>query len=468
MLNSASLTSGVHRAIILKLPQAASPQLWESAFKYAQPLERTVTSSLDDLLSMLAKGNVDSYAELAEPTHPGQLETMAELDRLGLKWVVVNLSHSLLSSPVSGNLHITSHFNARRSYLPPYHEGLDFRAALGSTVRNSLGGIVTKVRETDPGGYGKYVRIESRVNETIYIIWYAHLSQVSVRTGEQVPTGKIIGFAGHSGNATGSHLHVTVQKLPGGLNGYIVPSVVDPGPLFGLPATTLPGPPASNASKRDLLPYLKGDGRIYEVQHMGGGNSPGPTETFQTQTQGSDIFYQVKNHQYEKFRVDTQFIWRGLDTSPGPAPEYAERPGQNRFYIQRDPGSDFARWCPRRMAEGELFVGQPHHVQFYYKEDCQLSSANSGPASNRIKFIKHHSNSTKAWNGIILNDLIELTTDRWPLERYWYARNYGLVAWSYEELDTAGNIVIKASSAISEIHQNRPPNDRENIPCLDN
>lgn len=236
--------------------------------------------------------------------------------------------------------------------------------------------------------------------------------------------------------ADGGERLVFATKLPGG----DVFAVSDPA------AAPSPPPPASSAI--DLLPYLRGDGRMYEVRH-----SNGSTETFQSQIGENGRFYQVKNSQWEEFVADDQFIWRGVDISPGPAPSYAERPGAMRYYIQYEYGDHKARWCKRRMEIGETFAGGGHRVQFYYKDSCKTSEANSGPATNVVTLAAHHDQAT--WHGITISDVVELKTNTG--ETMWYGRNFGLVAWR----NSAGG-----QSAVVELLQGRPSPKREQIGCL--
>ena len=75
-------------------------------------------------------------------------------------------------------------------------------------------------------GYGNYVVLEHGIFECLY----GHLDQITVRTGDAVSAGTIVGISGNTGKSTGPHLHIRIRK--GGksvdpnvfvdyLNGYI-------------------------------------------------------------------------------------------------------------------------------------------------------------------------------------------------------------------------------------------------------
>jgi len=120
------------------------------------------------------------------------------------------------------NVYITQKFGytdfakTSKIYSRDFHNGVDFRAAVGTKVKASLSGTVEAVGNTDsvcPGAsYGKWVFI--RHNNGLATI-YAHLSLIKVSAGNEVQTGDVIGYSGSTGFSTGPHLHFTVYASQG-------------------------------------------------------------------------------------------------------------------------------------------------------------------------------------------------------------------------------------------------------------
>ena len=113
--------------------------------------------------------------------------------------------------PVAGT--ITSQFGHRVDPITgevSSHTGTDIACAEGTPILAAADGVVTVANGLDSwgGSYGYYIQIDHGGGlETLY----AHCSSICVTTGQQVQAGQVIGYVGHTGRATGSHLHLEVH-----------------------------------------------------------------------------------------------------------------------------------------------------------------------------------------------------------------------------------------------------------------
>ena len=113
--------------------------------------------------------------------------------------------------PVAGT--ITSQFGHRVDPIigeVSSHTGTDIACAEGTPILAAADGVVTVANGLDSwgGSYGYYIQIDHGSGlETLY----AHCSSICVTTGQQVQAGQVIGYVGHTGRATGSHLHLEVH-----------------------------------------------------------------------------------------------------------------------------------------------------------------------------------------------------------------------------------------------------------------
>ena len=106
---------------------------------------------------------------------------------------------------------ITSGFGMRNdpfgSGVKSNHGGTDIYAPEGSKIYASNNGTVVKA-EKDVS-YGNYIMIDH--GGGIYTI-YAHCSKLLVKEGTYVTKGTLIAEVGHTGHATGNHLHFEVRE----------------------------------------------------------------------------------------------------------------------------------------------------------------------------------------------------------------------------------------------------------------
>ena len=113
--------------------------------------------------------------------------------------------------PVAGT--ITSQFGHRVDPITgevSSHTGTDIACAEGTPILAAADGVITVANGLDSwgGSYGYYIQIDHGGGlETLY----AHCSSICVVTGQQVQAGQVIGYVGHTGRATGSHLHLEVH-----------------------------------------------------------------------------------------------------------------------------------------------------------------------------------------------------------------------------------------------------------------
>lgn len=107
---------------------------------------------------------------------------------------------------------------AQRAYKSKFHNGVDFRASIGTPILASLGGKIRAVDNNDIGTsrwqkfqYGRYILIE---HDNGISSLYAHLSKAIVSPGQIVEAGEVIGYSGNTGYSTGPHLHFTLYWTP--------------------------------------------------------------------------------------------------------------------------------------------------------------------------------------------------------------------------------------------------------------
>lgn len=103
----------------------------------------------------------------------------------------------------------TASFGTRRTFngkLASVHNGMDFRARVGTPVHASNAGVVLLARKL----YfeGNCVVLDHGLG--LYTV-VMHLSRIDVREGQHVARGQLLGLSGATGRVTGPHLHWEVR-----------------------------------------------------------------------------------------------------------------------------------------------------------------------------------------------------------------------------------------------------------------
>ncbi|QGV77558.1 M23 family metallopeptidase [Streptomyces ficellus] len=117
-------------------------------------------------------------------------------------------SGSGFTAPVDAGVS-TSYRASGSSWSSGYHTGVDFSASSGTTVKAVGAGTVVSAGWS--GAYGNEVVIKHADGNYSQ---YAHLSSLSVSSGQSVSGGQQIGLSGSTGNSTGPHLHFEIRTSP--------------------------------------------------------------------------------------------------------------------------------------------------------------------------------------------------------------------------------------------------------------
>ena len=175
-------------------------------------------SDLSDFRRLLS----NKASEIRETSLNNSIFKMQEESRRRLSsyaevtWYITNKHNTARATPsiwpVSGR--ITSYFGYRVAPLQrasDYHLGIDIANEPGTLVHATADGVVRYAGWAN--GYGLSMVLD---HGFAYSTLYGHLSELTVKEGEQVKRGQLIGRMGSTGTSTGSHLHyeVWVDGMP--------------------------------------------------------------------------------------------------------------------------------------------------------------------------------------------------------------------------------------------------------------
>lgn len=140
-------------------------------------------------------------------------------------------------------IYITQSFGkteaGKRLYANGTHNGVDFRAPIGTPVKALADGVVAGIGNTDiqcPGvSFGRFVLI--KYNNGLAST-FGHLSLIKVNTGDKVSRGEIVGYSGNTGYSTGPHLHLSIYAKDA-VNLKTLPSKSCPGRVLTQPISPI-------------------------------------------------------------------------------------------------------------------------------------------------------------------------------------------------------------------------------------
>jgi murein DD-endopeptidase MepM/ murein hydrolase activator NlpD len=195
-----------------------------------ESVAKLFSANADDIINWPGN-NID----LSNPTiKPGTFVLVPGGHRELVQWIVpqvargrsgtAGLGGASCNGPVGStafqwptNNHSISGYN-----FSPTHLGIDISAQTGDPIYAADSGVVV-VAGWSNSGYGNVIMID---HGNGYSTVYGHLSQINVSLCQGVNVRQLIGRAGDTGNAFGSHLHFEV-RLNGG---FVDPNFVLPPP----------------------------------------------------------------------------------------------------------------------------------------------------------------------------------------------------------------------------------------------
>lgn len=162
---------------------------------------------------------------------------------------------------------VTSPFGGDRK-----HNGIDYRAAVGTPVYASADG---KVEWEGYGAnnplFGSVAGIAIMLEHQVGWTGYAHLSASIVDIGQPIKKGQLIGYSGATGEVTGPHLHF--ERFPDNYNtnnGYW--GRIDPQPELDKEDNPAPVPPPTDCEYKvvygDTLSQIAVDNKTTVAQLM--------------------------------------------------------------------------------------------------------------------------------------------------------------------------------------------------------
>lgn len=179
------------------------------------------TKNKEEEYKKLLERNIELGKKFEQELFNFESQLKAQIDKTKLP----TTKTGALSWPLN-NVLITQSFgktsDSGRLYVSGTHNGVDFRAPVGTPVLSVGSGIVSGTGNTDEQrgcySYGRWVLVK---HDNGLSSLYAHLSNSRVQNGQAVAQGQVIGYSGGqpgvsgSGYSTGPHLHLGIFATEG-------------------------------------------------------------------------------------------------------------------------------------------------------------------------------------------------------------------------------------------------------------
>ena len=208
--------------------------LYESYLKRIEACQSVLFSRFQNLSGLKNQGNQSKDSMIAGTYDLPNFGGMEEVEDNGISCLVdgsysMDQTSSFWQNPIDNGTISAGCWAYPNGGL---HLGLDIASPMYSNVKAVANGIVLYANNPVdsnngylgnwcgwPSGGGNTICMIVSVQEKLYAISYAHLSnEIYVRSGQQVMQGDVLAQSGNSGNSSGPHTHIEVFILKKDLN----------------------------------------------------------------------------------------------------------------------------------------------------------------------------------------------------------------------------------------------------------
>jgi len=151
-------------------------------------------STYSDMLAEQLAGSIAESGQLGiAETFAGRLAPIAERPAPPAPQVEASSGFGMRVHPITGERH--------------FHAGVDVPLAIGTPLAAPMGGVVSRVSNSERGGLS--VTLDHGGGRTTT---YRHLDGAGVSEGDRIEAGQVFARSGNSGRTTGPHLHLEARE----------------------------------------------------------------------------------------------------------------------------------------------------------------------------------------------------------------------------------------------------------------
>lgn len=197
----------------LKAQQAEATKIYNAISKEVTDTSKEISANDKEIVAL--KRQLES-----EVTAKGNASATFVNPNTGFMW------------PVAGYYGISSPFGYRKS---GFHSGMDISgggisgrpilAIADGVVYMAQGSWSSSMGRSGYASYGNFCAVNHGTmtiggSSAKYVAFYAHATRIIVSVGQKVKQGQVLGYVGTTGNSTGPHLHIGIQKNGSWVNPY--------------------------------------------------------------------------------------------------------------------------------------------------------------------------------------------------------------------------------------------------------